>query len=286
MARRPREFPQLFVAMVRAGEVGGALDAVLERLAELVERHHALRKRVQSALTYPAIVTCAALCLVLFIVVSCVPGFGAMFAQMRVPLPPATQALIATAALLQRPWVWAALASAPVAALAAWRLAQRHERVAALCSRAAFALPLAGALMRRAILARIARTLGTLLASGVPVLLALAAAEDVADDALYRACMADVGVALAEGNAMASALERSGLFEALAIQLVRVGEESGALDAMLLRVAEYYELDVETSLAALSSVIEPALILFLGAVVGLIVASVLLPLYSMIGSIT
>ena len=283
MAHRPREFPRLFTAMIRAGEIGGALDAVLERLADLVERHHALRKRIQTTLTYPGIVALSALSLVLFLVVSCVPGFAATFAQMHVPLPPTTRWLIFMGTALQRPWVWMFFGLMPLGAAALWRGVHGNEALAIACDRAQLSVPFLGAMLRKATLARIARTLGTLLASGVPILTAIAAAEDVAENAHFRSRMRELAGSLSEGASMARGLAGDSIFDPLAVQLVRVGEETGSLDAMLLRVAEYYELDVETSLASLSSVIEPALIIVLGGVIGLIVASILLPLYSQEG---
>jgi type IV pilus assembly protein PilC len=142
-----------------------------------------------------------------------------------------------------------------------------------------------GVILRKSVIARFARTLGTLLRSGVPLLSALDAAQDVVENAVYTRFARDLVAALREGTPIAEALERSALFEGLVLQLVRVGEETGTLDAMLLRIAEYYELDVETAVTTLGSVVEPVLIIGLGALIAFIVASILVPLYSMIGSI-
>jgi type IV pilus assembly protein PilC len=285
MARRPSEFPRLFVAMIRAGELGGALDDILERIATLLERHSAIRKRVRSAMAYPLVVGFAALALVLFLVGSTVPAFASMFAEMHVTLPWTTRALIATGNALREPLVWLAILLLPLAIVGAIRVGRRTERIALQLDIFKLALPAFGGIFRKSVIARFSRTLGALLRSGVPLLGALDAAYDVLENAVYARFTRELSGRLREGTSIAAALERSPLFDGLFTQLVRVGEETGTLDAMLLRVAEYYELDVETAIAALGSIVEPVLIVALGAVVGLIVASILVPLYSMIGSI-
>jgi type IV pilus assembly protein PilC len=285
MARRPREFPNLFVAMIRAGELGGALDDILERIASLLERHEAIRKRVRSAMAYPLIVACAALALVLFLVESTVPAFVSMFVEMHVTLPWTTRAVIAAGNALRSPLVWLGLALIPPTILGLVRGGCRVERVALGIDGLTLALPMFGHILRKSVVARFSRTLGALLSSGVPLLGALEAAHDVVENAVYARFSADLGAALREGTSIAGALEHSVLFDGLFKQLVRVGEETGTLDSMLLRVAEYYELDVETGVAALGSILEPVLMIGLGALVGLIVASILVPIYSMIGSI-
>jgi type IV pilus assembly protein PilC len=285
MARRPREFRPLQVALVRAGELGGALDEILERLAALLERNVAVRKRLQSALAYPVIVACGALALVLFLVGSTVPAFASMFAEMNVPLPWSTRVLIVTGDALKNPAVWLALTAMPLAAAALYRGARRAEAIAVRIDQVLLGAPVIGATLRKSVIARFARTLGTLLRSGVPLLTALDAAQDVVENAVYALFARDLAQALREGTPIAAALQRSALFEGFVLQLVGVGEETGTLDAMLLRIAEYYELDVETAVTTLGSVVEPVLIIALGALVGVIVASILVPLYSMIGGI-
>ncbi|MGB6986440.1 MAG: type II secretion system F family protein [Candidatus Aquilonibacter sp.] len=285
MARRPREFPRLFVAMIRAGELGGALDDILERIATLLERNEAIRKRVRSAMAYPLVVASAALALVLFLVGSTVPAFASMFTEMHVTLPWTTRALIATGDVLRQPVVWFVLALVPLAIVGLIRAGRRVERIALRIDGLTLAAPLFGGISRKSVIARFSRTLGALLRSGVPLLGALDAAHDVVGNAVYARFTAELSASLREGTSVTAALEHSELFDGLFQQLVRVGEETGTLDSMLLRIAEYYELDVETAIAALGSVLEPVLIIALGALVGLIVASILVPLYSMIGSI-
>lgn len=285
MARRPREFPRPYVAMVKAGEVGGVLDEVLERIAGVLERERGARKRVWAALTYPLVVTCAAAGLILFLLTTIVPMFRSMYAQLHVPLPAITSGLIAAGVALQSPFTWSAIAcAAAVCVLAALRL-QSTERGARAIESCVLALPVAGTIVKKATIGRFARMLGTLLRSGVALVPALEIVSDVVTGARFRQSIVDLRQALREGSLVSGPLERSGLYEPMFVQLVRVGEETGALDAMLLRVAEYYELDVETMLAALGSMLEPMLILFLGGAVGFIVAAVFIPLYTLIGNI-
>lgn len=285
MSQRPREFSRLFVAMVRAGEVGGALHEVLERLATLLERDRAMRKRVGAALAYPAFVTVAALLLVMFLVANVVPAFAGMFAQMHVTLPLSTRVLIVIGTTLQDPLVWIGLGCLALASIFAVRTAKRSSAWALRIDAAILATPVLGTLLRKTTIARMSRTLGTLLRSGVALSQALDASRDVLGSAVYERCLNALAESLRRGESMSRSLAESGLFDGLYLQLVRVGEETGTLDAMLLRVAEYYELDIETAIAALGGVLEPLLIVVLGAIVGTIVASVLIPLYSIIGSI-
>lgn len=285
MARRPKEFAPLYIAMIKAGEIGGALHDVLERLAEFMERDRMIRKRVMSALTYPAIVGCTAVGLVLFLLANTIPAFSAMFDEMHVALPASTRVLIAIGEFLKTPFSVALLAAL---ALLPWLLMKYADRLPAFrfaLDTAKLNVPIFGAILRKATIARFARTLGTLLRCGVALVSALDAAQGVVENAVYRRCARSLVEALRDGDPLTASLERSGLFEPLFLQLLHVGEETGALDSMLLRLADYYEFDVETAIATLGSALEPLLIISLGVVVGTIVASVLIPLYSVIGSI-
>ncbi len=284
MARHPKEFGRVFVATVKAGELGGALDEVLERLANVVERDRALRKRVAAALAYPAAVASAALALIAFLLVSVVPMFRSMYDQMHVPLPWITADLLAFASALKSPLVWLAGAAAVVVPCAiALRL--RGGKGATAMEGALERLPIVGPILRKSTISRMSRMLGTLLESGVGLVSALDVAADAVTGAAYRESLLALRQALAEGSSISQPLASSRLYEPLFIQMIRVGEETGALDAMLLRVADYYDLDVETALAALGSLLEPAMILLLGGAVGFIVAAIFIPLYTLIGNI-
>jgi type IV pilus assembly protein PilC len=284
MARHPREFSRLFVAMVRAGEVGGVLDEVFERLATALERDRAVRKRIVASLTYPIVVSVAAVALVLFLLVSIVPMFQNMYEAMHIALPPVTSALIAAGAALRSPLTWVLCAVSLFAALAAIAHSRRNETAAAAFEAIVLRVPVAGTIARKATLARLARMLGTLLRSGVALVAALDVVSDVVTSVSHRRSLHALRRSLAEGSTVSEPLARSGLYEPMFLQFVRVGEETGSLDAMLLRIADYYDVDVETALSSLGSLLEPAMIVILGGAIGFIVSAIFIPLYTLIGS--
>jgi type IV pilus assembly protein PilC len=285
-SRHPHEFSRVALAMVRAGEECGSLDAALFSIAELEERASALRKRLGAALAYPAVVTVAAGALIAFLVANTMPAFASMFEQMHVAVPPTTKALIAAGDAFHRPITWLCGCGLAVAAAMALRALRKSDGAAALAfARATLAIPVIGTIRAKSEVARFSRTLGTLLRGGVEVIAALEAARDVMESLVYRRGSNGIADALRRGDSLYDALASSKLFDETFLQLVRAGEGSGSLDAMLCRLAEYNEIDVETSLATIGSVVEPALICILGGVIGTIVASVIVPLYSMIGSI-
>jgi type IV pilus assembly protein PilC len=285
MQRRPRAFAPLYVAMVRAGEAGGILDDVLERLASFLERDADLRKKVRAALAYPAVVVTAALALVLFLIARIVPMFAQMFGAFNAELPATTRALLAAGDALQQPATWFASIAVIVVAGGALAAAARTDRGALALDRLRLRLPVFGPLLHKAITARIARMLATLLRSGIDLVTAIDVVRPVAGSPAYAAALERVDVALRAGDALTTPLEAARLFDPLAIALVRVGEETGLLDEMLLKVAAYFETDVEAAIATLGAVIEPALIGVLGGIVGFIVFSVFIPLYALIGSV-
>lgn len=285
MARRPKEFPRLYVAMVKAGELGGVLDEVLERIATVLERDRAVRKRVYAALAYPAIVSAAAIGLVIFLLGTIVPMFRSMYEQLHVPLPAVTSALIATGMALRSPLTWACATALLLTIVVSVVRLRESERGAVLLESLMLGIPVVGSIVRKATITRFARILGTMLRSGVGLIAALEVVTDVVTSAKFRQSIVDLRQALREGSLISEPLGRSGLYEPMFIQMLRVGEETGSLDAMLLRVADYYDLDLETMLTSLASVVEPAMILLLGGAVGFIVAAIFIPLYTLIGNI-
>ncbi|HEY4440119.1 MAG TPA: type II secretion system F family protein [Candidatus Elarobacter sp.] len=285
-ARRPRVFAPLHVAMIRAGESGGILDDVLDRLAGFLERDDALRKKLRAALAYPAIVTVAAGGLTAFLLLRIVPMFAQMFDAFHVELPLSTRMLLALSTALQHPAAWAAATAgaAAAAALAVWTMKTRRGSLAGDALR--LRLPIVSPLLHRAITARVARTLSTLLRAGVELVAAIEIVRPVAGSARYAEALGRVDVAVREGETLTDALAQTRLFDPLAVALVGIGEETGQLDEMLLTVARYFEADVEAAIATLGAAVEPIMIGVLGVVVGFIVFSVFLPLYSLIGSVS
>jgi type IV pilus assembly protein PilC len=285
MGRRPAEFPPLYVAMIRAGEAGGILDDVVERLALLLERESTLRKKVQTALAYPSIVMIAASSLMIFLIVKIVPMFAQMFDSFHVELPLATRLLLHLGEWLAAPlpWLAAALTSAALG-FTAFRAGQTQAG-ALVIDGLRLRLPIVGPLLNKAIAARVVRMLATLLRAGIDLVSALDAIVPVAGSPRYARTFERLASSLREGEPLANGLARCDLFDPMFFALTRVGEETGLLDEMLLKLAEYYESDVEAAIATLSAVIEPALILVLGGMVGFIVFSIFLPLYSLIGQV-
>lgn len=286
MALHPASFSNVVVAIVRAGEVGGSLDDALCVIADWEDRERHVRRRVASALAYPAVVSLVAFGLTTFLLADTMPSFAAMFASMHVALPPVTRLLVALGHLLRTPLPWAVGGAAAFGAALAVRRFQRSQAPWALTAdRVRLHLPLVGPIVVKSAVARFSRTFGSLLRAGVGVSAALDACADVVPSQVYRRGLRDIGDALKRGETLTAPFEASGLFDPTFLQLLQTGEESGSVDAMLLRLAAHYDADVDAMLTGLTAIMEPFLICALGATIGTIVASILIPLYSMIGNI-
>jgi type IV pilus assembly protein PilC len=285
-ARHPRAFTPLIVAMVAAGESGGILDDVLDRIAGFLERDYALRKSVVAALAYPATVLFASLALVTFLIVRVVPMFSTLFASFHVPLPLSTRVLMAIGEIASQPATLAIAFAAGALGAAVSVITARTQAGRFAFDRFRLSLPVVGTLLRKTIVARFARMLGTLVHSGIELSVALEVVLPVTGSPVHQAALSDVAVALREGEALTPPLAAARIFDPMLIALIGVGEETGMLDVMLPRAADYFESDVAAAIATLGAVIEPALIAVLGVIVGLIVYSVFIPLYSLIGSVS
>lgn len=285
MSRRPAEFSATIVAMVRAGELGGVLEDVLDRCATMLEREGELRRRVTAALTYPALVMTVSAGLVVFLLVATVPSLSSMFAQLHASLPLSTRLMIGASQLLRAPEAPLAAITMCACMVGITMLARRIGMRGLWLDKSMLKLPIIGRIRSSAATATFARTVGTLLQCGVAITESVRTAADVVGSEAYRHAILGVERLLSEGTAFAPALRYVGTFDPLCVGLAAVGEESGSLDGMLLRAAEHYESDVSASLATITSVIEPVMIAALGSVVGLIVASIIIPLYAAIGNI-
>jgi type IV pilus assembly protein PilC len=284
-ARHPRAFTPLIVAMVAAGETGGILDEVLERIAVFLERDHALHKSVVAALAYPATVLCASLALVTFLIVRVVPMFSTLFASFHVALPLSTRVLVALGDAASQPASLAVAVAFAALAATGFVAADRTRAGRYAFDRFRLSTPVVGTLLRKTIVARFARMLGTLVHSGIELSAALDVVLPVTGSPVHAAALGRVAIALREGEALTPPLAATGIFDPMLIALIGVGEETGMLDILLPKAAEYFESDVAAAIATLGAVIEPALIAVLGVIVGLIVYSVFIPLYSLIGSV-
>ena len=275
----PRIFSHIYVNMVRAGEESGTLDTVLTRLADYTEGQARLLRTVQSALTYPVLMMVVASGIMLFLLAYVVPQVTRIFSETNQALPLATQVLLGVSSFLAEAW-WILLFGAAVGLFAALRLL-RIPAWRARSDRFILRLPWIGRLVQRLSMARFARTLSTLLASGVPILTGLNIVIQLMNNVLLRQVVEAARTSVQEGESLAAPLRRSGLFPALLIQMISVGERSGELEVMLSRAADAYDEEVETSLARVTSVLEPLTIIVMGGVVLFIVLAILLPIFQL-----
>ncbi len=282
---RPGEFSQLAAASVKAGEHSGKLDEILLRLAAGLERDHMLRRKLAAALTYPAVVLAATLGVTTLLLTTTVPVFQTMYEQLRVEVPTILRILVSAGEMLKSgSFILTATCAAGVLAVVALR-SRASSGIAWALESIQFGLPVIGVIARKAGAARFARLLGMLLECGISLHSAVPIVTQATQSSRFRTSAEALGRSLFEGSPISPALEESGLYDSFFVQLVRVGEETGTVAEMLLRIAEYYELDVEAALQQLGTALEPALIIVLGSIVGTIAAAIFIPLYSLIGSI-
>jgi len=279
LAATPRVFPPLFHELVRAGEASGALPAVLARLADHTDATAAARARLRAALTYPAVMTAATAVVLAFLLAWVVPQVTQLFAETGARLPLATRVLAGATSLVGRTW-WAVLLAGAGAAWAGGRWAATPVARARLDA-ALLRVPLAGRLVRKAAMARLARTLATLLAGGVPLEAALGIAAGVLGNRALADAVGAAREAVRQGQALAPALRATGAFPPLLVRLVGVGERGGALAPALERAAAAHEGEVAAAVATLTALVEPALIIVMGGVVLALVAAILLPLFEL-----
>ncbi len=279
LASHPRWFPTFYVNMVRAGEVGGLLDEILRRLAELLEKQARLRERVKSALMYPAFVMAAAAAILLILMTFVVPTFLGMFTELGSALPLPTQILIVVCTAVRR-WWWAVL-SGLVAGAVGLRLVLQTPGARRIMDRVMLHAPVVGSLVERLLISRFARTFGALISSGVPILSALETVRATVTNSVIDEALQEVERSLKVGESLSRPMELSRVFPPLVTRMVALGEETGQLDRMLMQVADSYEEEVDVQLAGLTQLLEPLLILVVGGMVGFIVIAMFLPLMSL-----
>lgn len=273
-----RVFPPLYVNMVRAGELGGFLDTVLERLAEYLESAQELRDEVRSALTYPVLLTFAMSISILFLLLYVLPRFSALFSDMGKALPLQARIVLGASDFLRGYW-WA-IGGAIIAGVSAFRYSVRTPRGRYTWDQYKLRIWVLGELLRRLEAARLTRTLGTLLKSGVPMLQALGIVKEIVVNQVIARALGEVEVGVREGAGVAEPLARSGVLPALAVQMISVGEETGRLDELLLRVADHFDREVKVQVNQFTRLLEPVMILIMGVGVGFIVISMLSAIFS------
>jgi general secretion pathway protein F len=275
----PRVFGDLYVNMVRAGEASGALDLVLIRLAEYTERSSALRNKVRAALTYPTLMGIAGGAILFFLLSYVVPKVTRIFKDTHQALPTMTVVLLAISNFASQYW-WLIL-TLLLAAVIAVRVSTRTPTGRLRFDKAVLRVPYFGKVLKKVALARFSRTLSTLLLGGIPLLQSLDIVKHVVTNMVLQNAIEDGRNSIREGHSMADPLRRSGLFPPLLIHMIAVGEKSGELETMLSRAADAYDNEVEAAVTALSSIMEPVMILFMGAVVLFIVLAILLPIFEL-----
>jgi len=277
LGNQAAHLPQVMINLVAAGEVGGFLEDVFYRLAEYFEKEDAVNQKVRSALIYPATVLVVAFFVVLLMLVVVLPSFANMFAEMGAALPWPTRFLLGLSDFLRRFW-YLLLAAFLLAAFAA-RKYLRSPKGRQTIDRLSLRLPIFGELLLKSALARFARTLATLLKSGVPLLVSLTVVERTIGNSSLAQVISQAQVSVRGGRSMIRPLEESPYFPPMVIEMMGVGEETGTMDGMLFKVADFYEKEVERITGRLTTLLEPVVIVVLGAVVGFILLSMYLPMF-------
>lgn len=273
-------FPQIMRHMIHAGESGGVLHVILARLSVYFHKEYKMKAEIKTALAYPLFVVFLAFIVVMFILTFVMPVFVTMFDNMQIALPLPTRILLATCAFIQSHCHLLLAASAAVAAGAKYLCKLPAYRL--LIDRIMLKAPVFGTLTAKASVARCSRTLGTLLGSGVPIVMAIDIAKNVCGHMVFANALADAQNHVQEGLALSETLRASGTFEPMVIQMISVGEETGNLDEMLQQIADFYEDDVDERIASLNALLQPIILLFLGLIVGGIMISIALPMFDSI----
>jgi general secretion pathway protein F len=279
LTQHKRVFPDLYVNMVRSGEVSGALDVVLLRLAEFMEGQHRLRSKIRAAMLYPAFLLVISIIVLMYLLTAVVPKVVGMFETMNQVLPLPTRILIAISRFFSATWWIMAIATVVVVVLfIQWK---RTANGALKFDRFKMRMPVFGSVYQKVSVARFSRTLGTLLASGVPIIESLRIVKTILQNKIMELAVEDSIAQVMDGSSIAAPLRSSGVFPPILVHMISVGEKSGSLEEMLMKAAESYENDVETTVSGLTSVLEPLMIVIMGLIVGFVVLSILMPMLEM-----
>jgi type IV pilus assembly protein PilC len=273
-------FDDLFRNMVAAGEAGGVLDEILMRLATYIEKADALKRKIQSAMVYPVVVLTVALGATAFMLIFIIPTFAKMFTDFGGDLPLPTKIVLALSGFLTKFW-WLMLG----AGIGAGYAGQRYyatENGKRVIDQAMLKMPVLGDVLLKGAVARFTRTLGTLIASGVPILSGLEITARTAGNKIIAEAIMTARASIREGETVSAPLKQSGVFPPMVVQMISVGEQTGALDEMLTKIAVFYEAEVDTAVDTLTSIIEPCMIVVMGGIVGGMVVAMYLPMFKLI----
>ncbi|MFH1418342.1 MAG: type II secretion system F family protein [Planctomycetota bacterium] len=299
MSHFPKVFNRLYCNMIAAGEAGGVLDIILQRLADFMEKAQKLKRKVVGAMIYPICVIGFACMIVVGIMYFVVPKFKQIFLDFGADLPGPTKILLGLSDFIigtskdangneVKMLVpgWAVLVFSPVIAFIAFKLIRKFKPTRVIVDTVVLKIPILGAIIAKTAVARFTRTLGTLIAAGVPILEALTITRDTAGNEVFNAALGKVHDSIREGESFAAPLKAAKVVDNLVVNMVDVGEETGDLDKMLIKVADNYDEEVESLVAGLVSLLEPIMVIFLGVLVGFIVIALFLPMVSLINNLT
>jgi len=284
LGRHPRVFTELYVNMVAAGEAGGILDTILLRLATFLEKNDALIRKIKGAMIYPGVILTVAALAVIILLIFVIPTFQNMFDAAGIPLPMPTRIVIGASAFLQAFW-WA-LGIGAILAAVALRQIYRTDGGQLFLDRLLLNMPILGDLQRKAAVARFTRTLGTLVSSGVSILEGLEITAKTAGNRVIHDAVMGSRASIAGGETIAGPLKESGVFPPMVVQMINVGEQTGGLDEMLTKIADFYDEEVDAAVEALLAAMEPIMVVVLGTVVGGMIVAMYLPIFDMINAVS
>lgn len=283
LRKHPRYFDNLFVNLVEAGEAGGILDTILNRLATYMEKNEAIKAKIKGAMVYPVVVITVAVVVVGVLLVFVIPVFAQLFTEMGAELPLPTRIVMWLSDFLQR-WILAIIVAVVILGYA-FKKYYATESGRVVVDSITLRLPLFGDLIVKSSVARFTRTLGTLISSGVPILDSLEITARASGHAIIEMAILATRDSIKEGKTIAEPLEATEVFPGMVVQMIGVGEQSGALDAMLAKIADFYEEEVDTAVEALTSAMEPLMIVVLGTVIGGVVVAMYMPIFNMVNAL-
>lgn len=283
LKKHPKVFDNLYTNLVAAGELGGVLDIVLQRLAAYIEKNEKLKRKVKGALVYPSTILVIAIVVVLVMLVFVIPVFQDMFSSLGGQLPALTQGVVDLSAFLRKNVL--ILIGAAVAAGFVFNRVRATNKGGYFFDKLFLKLPIFGLLLRKVAVARFSRTLSTMISSGVPILDGLDIVAKTSGNRIVEEAIMITKVSISEGKTISEPLSKSGVFPSMVCQMVAVGESTGALDSMLVKIADFYDEEVDAAVDALTSLIEPMMMIFLGSTVGTMLAAMYLPIFKMAGAI-
>ncbi|HEY2584345.1 MAG TPA: type II secretion system F family protein [Tepidisphaeraceae bacterium] len=286
MSKYPKAFDKLYCNMISAGEAGGVLDLILARLADFMEKAAKLKKKIIGAMIYPAVVISIAVGVVSMIMIFVIPKFKQIFVDFKLQLPAPTQLLLTMSDFFANQYGWAYLLAAPFVITVGLKLIRMSDGGRYATDVVKLKIPIMGTIIGKSSIARFTRTLGTLISAGVPILDAINITRETSGNEVYSRALLKVHDAIREGESMADPLRATKVCDAIVINMIDVGEETGDLDKMLLKVADNYDSDVDVLVGSLISILEPVMVVVLGVIVGFIVVALFMPMISLIEGIS